>query len=91
MESLCIEESDDSYCFVLKSLQEMEPRSQISSIKVSFVGGFLSNSFITKCSLQSARLFLDSYHLLNSIWPDALGERAFNLVKEHLQLMFFLP
>ncbi len=89
VESLCIEESDNSYAFVLTSLQEMEPRRKLSSIKVIFVDGFLSNNFTTKLGVPSTVLFLDSYHLLNCIWPDALGERAYNLVKEHLQTMVF--
>lgn len=33
VESLCIEESDDTYSFVLASLQDMEPRRKLSSIK----------------------------------------------------------
>ena len=67
----------------------MEPRRKLSSIKVIFVDGFLSNNFTTKLGVPSTLLFLDSYHLLNCIWPDALGERAYNLVKEHLQTMVF--
>ena len=89
VESLCIEESDDTYSFVLASLQDMEPRRKLSSIKVIFVDGFLNDTFATKMNMNSTVMFLDSYHLLNCIWPDSLGERAYNLAKKNLEVMVF--
>ena len=89
VESLCIDESEETYSFVLTSLQEMEPRRKLSSIKVIFVDGFLNDAFAEKMKLKSTVMFLDSYHLLNCIWPDALGERAYNLVKKNLEVMVF--
>jgi len=87
VESLCIEESDDTYSFVLALLQDMEPRRKLSSIKVIFVDGFLNDTFATKMNMNSTVMFLDSYHLLNCIWPDSLGERAYNLAKNNLEVM----
>jgi len=89
VESLCIEESDDTYSFVLASLQDMEPRRKLSSIKVIFVDGFLNDTFATKMNMNSTVMFLDSYHLLNCIWPDSLGERAYNVAKKNLEVMVF--
>ena len=36
--------------------------------------------------MNSTVMFLDSYHLLNCIWPDSLGERAYNLAKKKLKI-----
>jgi hypothetical protein len=89
VESLCIEESDDIYSFVLSLLQDMEPRRKLKSIKVIFVDGFLNETFAAKMNLKATVLFLDSYHLLKCIWQDALGEQAYNVVKKYLEIMVF--
>jgi hypothetical protein len=67
----------------------MEPRRMLSSIKVIFIDGFLNDTFATKMNMNSTVIFLDSYHLLNCIWPDSLGERAYNLAKKNLEVMVF--
>ena len=89
VESLCVEESEACYSFVLKSLQDMEPKRKLTSIKVIFSDGFLTSSFATKLNLHNTIMFLDSYHLMNCIFPEAMGERAFNLVKAQLNEMVF--
>ena len=74
---------------VLASLQDMEPRRMLSSIKVIFVEGSLNDTVATKMNMNSTVIVLDFYHLLNCIWTDSLGESAQKITKKNKKKIFF--
>jgi hypothetical protein len=87
-ESLLIEESFEAYAFVVNSLCEMEPARHRATIGLIFADCGLSNDFLPLVGMQTTcRVVWDSFHLLNKVWPDELGESIFAQVQEFLSNM----
>jgi hypothetical protein len=99
-ECLCIAEELKKYAFVLKSLEEMEPRRKLKSIRLIYSDCFITDELLTMVGLrrpasmggnEGTDLIWDSHHLRSQVWPSAegLGQRLYDMVSEDLGLLLF--
>jgi hypothetical protein len=86
-EAIVIGETVAQYDFVLSSLQEMEPRRQLSSVKAVFADRFLSQDIVVRMGMTNAEFFLDHYHLYHHIWPKNMSQASFGRVQDDLMAL----
>ena len=69
-ESLCINESNGMYRWLLLSQAEIEPRWSVSNFRLIFADGFLSDRLLVDLGISDTCILRgDYYHLINEIWP----------------------
>jgi hypothetical protein len=99
-ECLCIAEELKKYAFVLKSLEEMEPRRKLKSIHLIYSDCFIMDELLTMVGLkrpasiggnEGTDLIWDSHHLRSQVWPsvEGLGSRLYDMVSGDLGLLVF--
>jgi hypothetical protein len=86
-EAIVIGETFDAYGFVLHSLEAMEPRRRLSTVKAVHSDCFLNQECLNEIGLSSAHLIWDHYHLLNQIWPRKIAPQPFARIRRLLQWM----
>jgi hypothetical protein len=93
-ESICISERIDAYVWILRMIEEMSPRRQLSSLKVVFGDGiFAGGSLLTKLGIQdTCNLCQDTYHLLsetNGAWPRFFGPQSWPRFKTDFSALVY--
>lgn len=90
-ESLCLGETFDAYRFALQSLESMEPRRKLTSIRLMYADQFLSDEFLVMVGLErpGTTLAWDSFHLKSKVWPEYFGQHIFSRIQQHLCAMLY--
>ena len=66
--SLYIKESNEIYCWLLLYQAEMKPRWSVSTIRLIFADGFLSDQLLVDLEISDACILRsDYYYLINEI------------------------
>ena len=92
IESLSIEETIESYTFVLKSLLDMEQRFDKSQFKLFFSDEFITNKLLINIGIQSSCILRsDQYHLVEDVWPKHFGAYVWSLIKAPMKEMLNAP
>lgn len=87
-ESICVEESTRMYSWVVKMLNEMEPRFQLSNIRFIFGDQGITQSLLETLGIdQSCTLRGDFHHLIDEVFPDMFGIHKFTIISGHLSNM----
>jgi hypothetical protein len=70
--SICLEESHRMYVWIVQMLVEMEPRFQLSFIKMIFGNQALTDQILIDLGISRTCLLRGDYHhLINEVWPHA--------------------
>jgi hypothetical protein len=87
-ESICIEESNNVYTWIMKSMFEIESRFKISDIRLIYANQLISNTVLVDLGIQEmCTLHCDYYHLLEEDWPKYFGAHTHNKIKPYLEKM----
>ena len=71
-ESIVVEESLNSYKWVLESMCQMEPRFHLSQVRIIFGDQLISQGLLVSMGIEDTCLLRpDFYHLTNEVWPKA--------------------
>ena len=74
IECLCIEESIDSYSWVMGSMFQMESKFQKEYIKLIFGDDFLTDALLVKLGINNTCILCsDFFHCLKLTWPKYFG------------------
>ena len=82
VESLLVEESIDSYVWVLKSMFDMESKFDKTSIKIIYADEFITENILNLLYIEdTCVLRCDTYHLQSLIWPKYFGSRTWKIIE----------
>ena len=91
-EGLFLAENLESYVFVIQSVREMEPRFELSNIKILFGDKFITEEVLRRAGiLETCTLRCDFYHMLEHITKDNFGQHLHPLIREDLKTMLKGP
>ncbi|EEC42900.1 predicted protein [Phaeodactylum tricornutum CCAP 1055/1] len=90
-ESICLGETLAAYAFALNSLEQMEPRRKLASIRLIYADCFLTDALLPLVGLKrpSTTLAWDSFHLKSKVWPEYFGPTLFDQLKASLGKMLY--
>jgi hypothetical protein len=97
-ECLCLEEDLEYYAWSIRSLEEMEPRRAVNTIRLLYADGIMSDEILVLLGLErpsevgspfGTDVASDSFHLLSSVWPLELGQRVFDLLSADLNALVY--
>jgi hypothetical protein len=89
-ESLVVEESLKMYKWVLESMCEMEPRFDLSQIRIIFGDQLITAGLLVSLGIDDSCLLRpDFYHLTNEVWPkpNNFGSILYPQIKNFLEAM----
>ena len=87
-EALVVEESTETYYWILQSLHEMESRWSPSNLRIVFGDHKVSMSLMTTLGIQETCLLRgDYYHNMSEVFPKKFGEHFFAIIKAYLKAM----
>ena len=89
-ETIIVEESNASYQWILQTCADLEPRFQLSSIRLIFADQKITKILLTNLSISdSCSLHGDWWHLLNDVWPKLFkpAHHYFDKIKDSLTTM----
>jgi hypothetical protein len=87
-EALVVEESTETYYWILQSLHEMESRWSPSSLRIVFGDHKVSMSLMTALGIQETFLLRgDYYHNLSEVFPKKFAGHFFAIIKAYLKAM----
>jgi hypothetical protein len=84
-EALVVEQSTETYYWILQTLHEMESRWSPPSLRIVFGDHKVSMSLITAHGIQETYLLRgDYYHNMSEVFPKKFGEHFFAIIKAYL-------
>jgi hypothetical protein len=89
-ESIVVEESLKMYKWVLESMCDMEPRFELSHIRIIFADQLITHGLLDSLGIRETCLLRpDFYHLTNEVWPKAenFGQVLYPRIKNFLETM----
>ena len=87
-ESIVVEESHETYAWILNSMMKMEPKFSLNSVRLIFADQKITQSFICQMGIEdTCTLRGDYHHLLNVVWPETFGPHFYTKLKNHLMIM----
>ena len=84
VESLCLEESNEFYSFVLNSLFEMEPLQSKQSVQLIFGDCRITKTLLPLIGIEQGKdcwVIWDSFHLTSQVWPQEFGPALVMIVR----------
>ena len=86
-EAIVLEESNDMYAWVLKSMEEMEPSRKLNSVQMMFGDCVIHDSLLELLGISEiCCVGWDVYHLIHQIWPNApMLSRHYHQIKSSLE------
>jgi len=73
-ECACFSETNETYAWILKAMQEMEPRFKVCNITMMFSDEGVTVGLLQKLGIKdSCMLCADEWHMMNEVWPDKFG------------------
>jgi len=97
-ECLCLEEELEYYAWAISSLAVMEPRRALSSIRILFADGVMSDTILLLLglkrpnemgSIEGTDVVTDSFHLVSYVWPYELGQHLFDRLSPDLNAFVY--
>jgi hypothetical protein len=77
-ESICVEESTRMYAWVVRMLNEMEPRFSLHNIRLIFGDQGITQTLLETLGIdQSCTLRGDFHHLIDEVFPDTIFDEVF--------------
>ena len=87
-ESFVTEETHEFYIWIIQSMASIEPRFELSNIRIIFADQKLTPTILHELGIQSSCILRgDFYHLLNEVWPDYFHSSVYPQVKKFLRTM----
>ena len=89
-ESVVLTEDLSTYKWILNSIVEMEPKWQISKLRIIFADGLITQTLLDELNIsETCTLRCDYWHLMNEVFPKNhnFGNVGFALIKNHLKKM----
>jgi hypothetical protein len=89
-ESIVVEESLKTYKWVLESMCDMEPRFDLSNIKIIFGDQLITHGLLVSLGIRDTCLLRpDFYHLTNEVWPKSenFGQVLYPRIKNFMETM----
>ena len=89
-EYIVVEESLKTYKWVLESMCDMEPRFDLSNIKIIFGDQLITHGLLVSLGIRDTCLLRpDFYHLTNEVWPKSenFGQVLYPRIKNFLETM----
>jgi hypothetical protein len=87
-EALVVEESTETYYWILQSLHKMESRWSPSNLRIVFGDHKVYMSLMTALQIQKTCLLRgDYYHNMSEVFPKKFGEHFFAIIKAYLKAM----
>ena len=84
VEGIVPSERHEGYEWVMFMMVEMEPRFELSSIKIVFGDEFITDNLLRRLGIGTTCLGrCDHYHMVQKVWPSQFGG-AFGSISEHL-------
>jgi hypothetical protein len=75
------------YAWILKSMKDVEPRWDMSKLRIIFGDQHVSTVLLQKLNIQeSCTLRGDYYHIYNKVWPKGFCQH-FESIKHYLKAM----
>jgi hypothetical protein len=85
-ECICIEESFESYCFVMESIFAMVPARSRSAVKAIFGDLIMSTTLLEKLGIEdTCSIFWDHFHLKKRVWKPYFGPVRYAQLEKYLQ------
>jgi len=73
-ECACFAETNETYAWILRAMQEMEPRFKMCNITMMFSDEGVTVGLLQKLGIKdSCMLCADEWHMMNEVWPDKFG------------------
>ncbi len=87
-ESICIEENNRVYAWIVQSMCAIESRFNILDLRIIYADQLISDAVLVELGIQdTCTLRCDYYHLLEEDWPNYFGPHTHNKIKPYLQKM----
>jgi hypothetical protein len=87
-ESIVTEETHEFYIWILQSMTSIEPRFQLSNIRLVFADQKITPTVLHDLGIEdTCTLRGDFYHLLNEVWPDHYHPSVYPTIKKFLAAM----
>ncbi len=87
-ESIVTEETHEFYIWILQSMTSIEPRFQLSDIRLVFADQKITPTVLHDLGIEeTCTLRGDFYHLLNEVWPDHFHPSVYPTIKKFLSAM----
>ena len=89
-ESIVVEESLKTYKWVLESMCDMEPRFDLSNIRIIFGDQLITHGLLISLGIRDTCLLRpDFYHLTNEVWPKSenFGQVLYPRIKNFMETM----
>ena len=87
-ESICVEESHRMYVWITQMLVQMEPRFNVTSVKIIFGDQALTDQILYDLGIEDTCILRgDYYHLINEVWPSTFGIHLYHKIRRYLDRM----
>jgi hypothetical protein len=87
-ESICIEESNRIYAWVLKSMSEIESAFELKNVRIIFADQLISDAVLVELGMkETCTLRCDYYHLLQEDWFKYFDAHTYSKVRPCLDKM----
>ena len=86
-EAIVTTEDTDTYTWIFKSMQSIEPRWSPAKLQILYADGLVTKKLLNNLDITvSCILHGDYYHLMKENWPkpENFGSVVFSLIKPHL-------
>ena len=87
-ESIVTEETHGFYIWILQSMAAIEPRFQLSKIRIIFADQKITPTVLQDLGIEDSCILRgDFYHLLNEVWPSHFHSSIYPTIKKFLGTM----
>ena len=88
--SIVTKETHEFYIWILQLMAEIEPRFELTNIRIVFADQKLTDTILQELGIASTcTLQGDFYHLLNEVWPDHFHSSVYPQIKSSSMLCYF--
>ena len=87
-ESIVTEENHEYYVWILQCMVDIEPRFQLSNIRIIFADQKITPTVLQDLGIESTcTLRGDFYHLLHEVWPNHFHSSVYPQIQKFLRTM----